>query len=148
MTADSRSLSFEGAWYPPKYIGTKLVAASMDISQKVGNKLSSIGRLHQFNGRASAQRAGVRRPACVECFASTGLRCGVRLHRYVYWRLLSTDPEAAKDVVLAEKPVIADSASSLDPALLNQLLAELSTLASVRRLPLTHKMALLPHQPM
>lgn len=53
----------------------------------------------------------------------------------MYWRLLSTDPEAAKDVVLAEKPVIADSASSLDPALLNQLLAELSTLASVRYPP-------------
>ena len=27
---------------------------------------------------------------------------------YVYWRLLSTDPEAAKQVVLAEKPVISD----------------------------------------
>ena len=58
------------------------------------------------------------------------MRAGV--YRYVYWRLLSTDPEAAKDVVLAEKPVIADSGSSLEPALLDQLLAELSTLASVR----------------
>ena len=53
-------------------------------------------------------------------------------YRYVYWRLLSTDPEAAKDVVLAEKPVIADSTSSMDPALLAELLGELSTLASVR----------------
>ena len=60
--------------------------------------------------------------------------------RYVYWRLLSTDPEAAKDVVLAEKPVIADSTSSMDPALLTELLGELSTLASVRPIP--------PHLPL
>ncbi len=54
------------------------------------------------------------------------------LRRYVYWRLLSTDPEAAKDVVLAEKPVIADNSSALEPSLLQQLLHDLSTLASVR----------------
>ena len=52
--------------------------------------------------------------------------------RYVYWRLLSTDPEAAKDVVLAEKPVIADNSAALEPSLLQQLLSDLSTLASVR----------------
>ena len=50
----------------------------------------------------------------------------------MYWRLLSTDPEAAKDVVLAEKPVIADNSSALEPSLLQQLLHDLSTLASVR----------------
>ena len=55
------------------------------------------------------------------------------MRRYVYWRLLSTDPEAAKDVVLAEKPVIADNSSALEPSLLQQLLSDLSTLASVRR---------------
>ena len=27
---------------------------------------------------------------------------------YIYWRLLSTDPAAAKDVVLAEKPLISE----------------------------------------
>lgn len=39
----------------------------------------------------------------------------LRDRAYVYWRLLSTDPEAAKDVVLAEKPVISDGASVVDP---------------------------------
>ena len=58
--------------------------------------------------------------------------------RYVYWRLLSTDPEAAKDVVLAEKPVIADNSAALEPSLLQQLLADLSTLASVRSLLACH----------
>jgi len=37
---------------------------------------------------------------------------------YIYWRLLSTDPEAAKQVVLAEKPNISDDTFSLDPAVL------------------------------
>ena len=50
-------------------------------------------------------------------------------------RLLSTDPEAAKEVVLAEKPVIADTSSNLEPALLDVLLANLSTLASVYHKP-------------
>lgn len=50
-------------------------------------------------------------------------------------RLLSTDPEAAKEVVLAEKPVIADTSSNLEPALLDVLLANLSTLSSVYHKP-------------
>lgn len=59
----------------------------------------------------------------------------LRDRAYVYWRLLSTDPEAAKDVVLAEKPVISDDASTLEPALLNLLLGHISSLASVYHKP-------------
>lgn len=50
-------------------------------------------------------------------------------------RLLSTDPEAAKDVVLAEKPVITDEASGLDSSLLDQLLPNIATLASIYHKP-------------
>lgn len=55
----------------------------------------------------------------------------LRDRAYVYWRLLSSDPDAAKDVVLAEKPVISDDTSTIDPSLLDQLLLNISTLASV-----------------
>ncbi|XP_024394494.1 beta-adaptin-like protein B [Physcomitrium patens] len=55
----------------------------------------------------------------------------LRDRAYVYWRLLSTDPEAAKDVVLAEKPTISDDSNNLDPSLLDDLLANIATLASV-----------------
>lgn len=55
----------------------------------------------------------------------------LRDRAYVYWRLLSTDPEAAKDVVLAEKPTINDDSNNLDPTLLDELLANIATLASV-----------------
>eukprot|EP01112_Ceratiomyxa_fruticulosa_P023711 TRINITY_DN9195_c0_g2_i1.p1 TRINITY_DN9195_c0_g2~~TRINITY_DN9195_c0_g2_i1.p1 ORF type:complete len:605 (+),score=128.39 TRINITY_DN9195_c0_g2_i1:260-2074(+) len=54
---------------------------------------------------------------------------------FVYWRLLSTDPEAAKSVVLAEKPLISDSSTHLDEALLSELIGNISTLASVYHRP-------------
>jgi AP-1 complex subunit beta-1 len=54
---------------------------------------------------------------------------------YVYWRLLSTEPEAAKQVVLAEKPVISDDTFKIDPSLLDQLISNISTLASVYHKP-------------
>ena len=59
----------------------------------------------------------------------------LRDRAYVYWRLLSSDPEAARSVVLAEKPVIAQDTSSMDPKLLQTLLGNLSTLSSVYHLP-------------
>eukprot|EP00877_Chromochloris_zofingiensis_P012411 jgi/Chrzof1/7423/Cz02g23050.t1 len=59
----------------------------------------------------------------------------LRDRAYVYWRLLSTDPEAAKDVVLAAKPVITDDAALLEPGLLEALLSQISSLASVYHKP-------------
>ncbi|ONK77327.1 uncharacterized protein A4U43_C02F5390 [Asparagus officinalis] len=59
----------------------------------------------------------------------------LRDRAYIYWRLLSTDPEAAKDVVLAEKPVISDDSNNLDPSLLDELLANIATLSSVYHKP-------------
>lgn len=55
----------------------------------------------------------------------------LRDRAYIYWRLLSSDPEAAKEVVLASKPMIRDDRNSLDPGLLKELLCQLSTLSSV-----------------
>jgi hypothetical protein len=44
-------------------------------------------------------------------------------------------PKAAKDVVLAPKPVISDDSSGLEPQVLQQLLAQMGTLASVYHKP-------------
>lgn len=46
---------------------------------------------------------------------------------FVYWRLLSTNPEAAKAVVLSEKPNIADDTFTLEPALLDMLIGQVRT---------------------
>ncbi|KAM0046216.1 putative clathrin/coatomer adaptor, adaptin-like, coatomer/calthrin adaptor appendage [Helianthus debilis subsp. tardiflorus] len=59
----------------------------------------------------------------------------LRDRAYIYWRLLSTDPEAAKDVVLAEKPVISDDSNQFDSSLLDELLANIATLSSVYHKP-------------
>ncbi|KAK7253093.1 hypothetical protein RIF29_37523 [Crotalaria pallida] len=59
----------------------------------------------------------------------------LRDRAYIYWRLLSTDPEAAKDVVLAEKPIITDDSNQLEPSLLDELLANIATLSSVYHKP-------------
>ena len=55
----------------------------------------------------------------------------LRDRAYVYWRLLSSDPEAAKEVVLAAKPIMSDDRASLDLETLQQLLQQVSTLSSV-----------------
>mmetsp|Transcript_27941 Transcript_27941/g.65699 ORF Transcript_27941/g.65699 Transcript_27941/m.65699 type:complete len:900 (+) Transcript_27941:220-2919(+) len=54
---------------------------------------------------------------------------------FIYWRLLSTDPEAAKMVVLGDKPVIEDDTFRLDPGLLNGLIGQIATLSSVYHKP-------------
>jgi AP-1 complex subunit beta-1 len=54
---------------------------------------------------------------------------------FIYWRLLSTDPEAAKMVVLGDKPVIEDDTFKLDPQLLNILIGQIATLSSVYHKP-------------
>lgn len=59
----------------------------------------------------------------------------VRDRAYVYWRLLSSNPQIAKSVVLSDKPPITTTIQSLPPALLDRLLTELSTLASVYHKP-------------
>jgi AP-1 complex subunit beta-1 len=54
---------------------------------------------------------------------------------YIYWRLLSADAEAAKAVVLADRPVIQDDTAALEPALQDVLIRNLSNLASVYHKP-------------
>lgn len=54
---------------------------------------------------------------------------------FIYWRLLSTDPEAAKMVVLGDKPVIEDDTFRLEPSLLNSLVGQIATLSSVYHKP-------------
>ncbi|XP_073410193.1 AP-1 complex subunit beta-1-like isoform X2 [Dendrobates tinctorius] len=54
---------------------------------------------------------------------------------YIYWRLLSIDPVAAKEVVLAEKPLISEETDLIEPTLLEELICYIGTLASVYHKP-------------
>lgn len=77
----------------------------------------------------------------------------VRDRAYIYWRLLSTDASAAKvrpkwrssvsatdptltqSVVLSERPPISLAQTTVSPAILEELLGEISSLASVYHKP-------------
>jgi len=59
----------------------------------------------------------------------------VRDHAFVYWRLLSASPEAAKDIVLATKPAVRFGSEKLSSEVLNELLRNMSTVASVFHQP-------------
>jgi len=54
---------------------------------------------------------------------------------FIYWRLLSHNPQVAKSVILSEKPHIADDTFALEPALLDQLIFQIATLASIYHEP-------------
>ncbi|KAK6521968.1 hypothetical protein TWF281_002541 [Arthrobotrys megalospora] len=50
---------------------------------------------------------------------------------YMYWRLLSADPAAARAVVMGEKPPISAETEKLDPATLEEMCLNVGTLATV-----------------
>ena len=54
---------------------------------------------------------------------------------FIYWRLLSRDPQVAKAVILSDKPTIADDTFSLEPELLELLISQISTLSSIYHKP-------------
>jgi vesicle coat complex subunit len=55
----------------------------------------------------------------------------IRDRAYIYWRLLSTNPQAAKTVVLSEKPPIESKTKIISDSLLDELIDNIGTLASV-----------------
>ena len=50
---------------------------------------------------------------------------------FMYWRLLSTDPAAAKNIVMGEKPPITAESEKLDFSTLEELCMNIGTLATV-----------------
>ena len=69
------------------------------------------------------------------CFPKDSDNPDLRDRGYIYWRLLSTDPVAAKEVVLAEKPLISEETDLIEPTLLDELICYIGTLASVYHKP-------------
>lgn len=59
----------------------------------------------------------------------------IRDRAYVYWRLLSANPQAAKAVVLAQKPPIEADNNAVSETLLDELITNIGNLASVYHKP-------------
>jgi AP-1 complex subunit beta-1 len=72
---------------------------------------------------------------CLELATQKSDNPDLRDRGFLYWRLLSASPDAAKAVVLAEKPVITDDTHKLQPELLDTLISNLSSLAAIYHKP-------------
>jgi len=59
----------------------------------------------------------------------------IRDRGYIYWRLLSTNPEATKHVVLGDKPSIRDDSQTLEKGILDKLISDLALMSSVYHKP-------------
>jgi vesicle coat complex subunit len=55
----------------------------------------------------------------------------LRNRGYIYWRMLSSNPELARKVILCERPTISEDSSTLEPVILDKLTANIGTLSSV-----------------
>lgn len=53
----------------------------------------------------------------------------------VYWRMLSTDPQATQQVVLCQRPPVNQDKTALDPEMIDKLIEQLATVASVYHVP-------------
>lgn len=85
----------------------------------------------------------LKKPVSTQDMVSRVLRCAteesnnhdLRDRGYVYWRLLSSNPEATKHVVLGDKPTIRDESQVLEKPLLEKLIADLALMSSVFHKP-------------
>eukprot|EP00913_Durusdinium_trenchii_P011035 g10359.t1 len=67
----------------------------------------------------------------LQCATEESTNHDLRDRGYIYWRLLATNPEATKRVVLGDKPSIRDDSQYIDKNLLERLSSELSLMSSV-----------------
>jgi hypothetical protein len=55
----------------------------------------------------------------------------LRNRGYIYWRMLSSNPELAKKIILCEKPTISEDSGTLEPQILDKFTGNISMLSSV-----------------
>jgi vesicle coat complex subunit len=55
----------------------------------------------------------------------------LRNRGYIYWRMLSSNPEMAKEIIMGQKPTISEDSGSLEPHLLDKLIDNIGMLSSV-----------------
>lgn len=81
----------------------------------------------------------LKKPQSTQDMVSKVLKCAteesnnhdIRDRGYIYWRLLSTNPEATKQVVLGDKPPIRDDSQTIEKGLLDKLISDLALMSSV-----------------
>ena len=91
--------------------------------------LTAIAKLFLF--KPEAQSAQTMLQQVIHLSTQESDNPDLRDRGFIYWRLLSTDTNAAKLVVTSEKPVIAADSGVMEASLLDGLISHVGTLASV-----------------
>jgi AP-1 complex subunit beta-1 len=55
----------------------------------------------------------------------------LRNRGYIYWRMLSSNPDEAKNIILCSKPTISEDKGTLEPQILERLVDNIGMLSSV-----------------
>ena len=55
----------------------------------------------------------------------------VRDRAYIYWRMLSSEPEKTKIVVLSDKPILRDDTFSFETSFLDEMIENLALVSSL-----------------
>ena len=55
----------------------------------------------------------------------------LRNRGYIYWRMLSINPDLAKSIILGKRPTISEDSGTIEPHLLDKLIDNIGMLASV-----------------
>jgi AP-1 complex subunit beta-1 len=55
----------------------------------------------------------------------------IRDRAYIYWRMLSSEPEKTKTVVLSDKPVLRDEGFGLDTGFLDEMVENIGMISSL-----------------
>ena len=55
----------------------------------------------------------------------------LRNRGYIYWRMLSNNPNLAKQIILGQRPNISEDSSTIEPQLLDKLIDNIGMLSSV-----------------
>lgn len=124
----------------PKYFSTlhakmtELITGFLELDAPL--QLAVLTAIVKINLASTSTRYSPLLQQALEMATKECDNADVRDKAYIYWRLLSSSStEAAKKIVLAKLPPIKSTVPSFSPAMLELLISELSTLASVYHKP-------------
>lgn len=113
--ADLLQFFLESFHEEPSPVQQQLLTATVKLSLKLAHDRSSIELVQRVLKMATQESNNP----------------DLRDRAYMYWRMLSKNPELAKRVVLSDRPTITEDSFACQPRVLERLVANICTLASV-----------------
>ncbi|KAI8809902.1 armadillo-type protein [Cladochytrium replicatum] len=109
----------------------ELLTSFLDTSKEEGVSSSDV----QLALVTASVKLFLKHPSAGQDLITKVLKWATEDRGFIYWRLLSTDPVAAKAIVLGDTPAISTETDNIEPALVNELLLYVNSLASIYHKP-------------